>query len=304
MTAADVIARYRRYGWSATTGEWGMIQEQTRRSFHDALDAGDEQAVGAMLASLFQKPPALGLLSFDHRDDDDETNARLARYMDTNLRLWGGWDVSILRAPDAGAPVCVAVNGIPVMFDTPRHDHYARQIVQLLPEGGTVLEIGGGYGGMALQLQRRSRDIRVVLVDLPETLYLAWYWLDAAGVLVSWHDTNPHASVVLLPWTDLAEWTGKTDLVFASHSLSEMDAATCAAYVAWIETRKPRWFYHDNATHMVRATGDGESTTSELYPETLANQLIPRGYRKRGERRMDWPLTGNRYCEFLYEVAA
>lgn len=295
MTAADVIARYRRYGWSQPEGEWGAIQEHTRRDFRAALENGDEPLVDAFLRTMFQGPLCMGLVTFDWRrlpQDNKAFKGGIARA----LQIWGGEDVRILDAPRVGAPACMDMDGTLIMYDTPRHDHYARRIVSLEPK--TVLEIGGGYGGTALQILRRAPDTRIVLVDLPETLYAAWYWLSNAGIKVDWFDGNGDAQVILAPpWEPQLHCT--PDVVFAAHSLSEMPSGVCADYMALItDLWRPRYFYHDGASQLPPSDGR-EPATADLYPETM--NVVPAGYRLVTTDKLDWPGTGNRYTEYLYE---
>ena len=214
--------------------------------------------------------------------------------------------VDRMEAPAMGQPIALTVGTasgrmVYVMLDTPRFDHYAERIVEVVPHGGTVLEIGGGYGGTALQLLRHDPTLRVVMVDIPETLYLAAYFLSEAGVPVAWWDDAPearsHAGVVLLPAQELAQCAPRPDLVFSAHTLSGLDRATGAGYLAWLAASGARYFYHDDVTETVTGVW-----MTDTFPEVLASDLVPVGYREVWRERTPWMAIVDRFCEFFYEV--
>ena len=291
--ATAIIERYKRYGWSTPPGEWGQTQLLFRKDFHDILERGDVAALDLMLENMFQTEACLGLVSITSTDVDTFLTA-----VTDSVQLWMQWtdggnaDLPRLAAPSAGNPSVMNVDGTLVMMDTPRHDHYARQIVSLLPDGGTVFEIGGGYGGMALQILRTDPSVQVVICDIPETLYLAWYWLHTIGVDVAWYDEGPDADVVLLPAQELGAWDRTPDLVFAAHSLSEFTPSVTERYMEWIRKVKPRYFYHDNALVPV----------DFAFPEVLCSEMVPGPpYREVYRAWAPWPNTQWRYWEFMYE---
>ena len=311
MNAQSIIERYKRYGWSTPPGEWGAIQSSARAPLREAIEDGEE-TLDRALAVMFQLPICNGLSTFDSRHGDWPNKVDLFRDdVAMNLRTWMCStdatlaDLERLLAPEAGSPFVCEVEGVRIMYDTARHDHYAQKIVKLLPDGGTVLEIGGGYGGMALQLLRSSDNIQVVLCDLPETLYLAWYWLtNATERSVAWYDDDPDADVVLLPAQELEAWTRTPDLVFAAHSLSEFTLPVVKHYVGWIHRVRPRYFYHDSAHsgHMQAPAVAGSANSCDQWPEVMVADINPSPpyhevYRAQGL----WRGTGLRYWEFLYE---
>lgn len=294
-SVSDIRERYQRYGWSLPPGEWGHIQNGPRRELHTALDAGDTTALDEIFGSMFTHHVCVGLVSAGC----DISREKLTDWFRANIQLWSLYsdstDLSILDAPDIGNPTLAYVDGSSVMPDTPRHDHYAQRILALKPK--TVLELGGGFGGLALQIMRRSDDTRVIICDLPETLYLAWYWLSrATDRTVGWYGEGD-ADITLLPAQNIDTLEGKIDVVFSSHSLSEMDAATVARYIGFVEARA-RYFYHDNAHKRLNASG---AYASEAFPEVLATSMVPKGFREVYRAPTSWAGSGERYWEFLYE---
>ena len=298
----EILRRHRLYGVPATVGEWADIGKISRADYHAVLDSGETDTLATLFNTMFGRPMIAGLVGFGLADLAEPVGYdRIGRDMRENLTLWRGFTdgdgAEHLSNTDAGSPLRFIVGPHSMLYDTPRHDHYAHRILQVAGSGVRVLEIGGGYGGMANQLLRRSPAARTVLVDLPTTLYMAAWWLTMEGQRVGWYDTDPDAPVVLLPAHALGEWDHSADLVFSAHSLGEMDAATVGRYMGWLRARRVPWFYHDNAhLHDLPAPGP----TAGMFPELTALDYRPDGYDEVYRAPALWANTGNRYFEFLY----
>ena len=277
----QIIDKHRRYGWTEQGGEWGHIQDDVRLAYREILDSGDTNALGELLGRMFRDDMCSGLVSFDHREAETDGWSDLFKQdMVRNIWLWqlhtGGGDPSRLEHQRTGKPLLGDVGGVLVQYDTPRHDHYATRLSALLPHGGTVVEIGGGYGGTALQLLKMRPDVRYTIIDIPETLYLAWYWLDAAGVDVGWWDDPKHVpDVTLVPTGDMVAVL-EPDVVFSAHALCEMPADVVSGYMRRIRKMAPTHFYHDSAHDRGIAWHSGyEGSTAEAFPEIQAPELNP-----------------------------
>lgn len=326
---ASIVERYRRYGWTPCEGEWGALQDGYRASFHAALDdadrTNDPTLLDDFLSTMFRSYAVVGLVSINPTSDTvDHIRTRTVWATALWAKRTGGAKIApLLSAPTIGAPITVKVGEVPIMIDQPRHDAYAAQIVRLLRDVPMadrrdprllVVEIGGGYGGLALQLLRRTNAVRVAIIDLPETLYMAGYWLNEVlreardRRRVAWWDNHtdvdPSADVVLVPAQEREAWTATLTtldaspvLVCSMHALCEMPSDVGADYLAWLGRSGARWFYHDDAVSTARAE----------WAETLAGTLaaqIPPDYREIWRDRTPWTGLGDRYGEFLYERQA
>lgn len=300
---ASTLERHRRYGWSAPEGEWGAIQAEDRSELKMVLDAQDADETRSVLATMFQGPLAYGLVSID-----GTTVPQLHNMVMWRLALWakvvGGPDIDILAASPAGSPLTVPVTSatgenVLLTVDTPRFDCYAHRIAHALKASGTVFEIGCGYGGTALQLTRRAPAVRVVLCDIPETLYLAGYFLAESGVAVQWwDDATSDASVILLPAHELAHWTEPVDLVFSAHSLSGMGPVALEAYLQWLPHSGAKYFYHDDSTKNVPGVwlADRFAEITDIVP--------PSCFVLKWKDATPWTGLTDRFCECFYERAA
>jgi hypothetical protein len=156
---------------------------------------------------------------------------------------------------------------------------YRQRVFDQLPTSRRlhVLEIGGGYGGMAHQLGKILDNASYVIVDLPETLvfsasYLSLHNPDKKIYLYS-KDTFQQAlreldsfDFVLLPNFVLKQLLPVAfDLVINIASLQEMRRAQAEEYLDFIK-KSGAVFYSDNQDHQPR--------NAELG--TLYDLLVPR----------------------------
>lgn len=316
-----IIERYRWYGWTLPeTGEWRHINGKTRQFLREALERGDHACIEHQLRTLFRQPLSAGLASSawscmmpqrvppacwaEHVPPIRQKEDRAWLYEHEKevakntvwWRLYTDAPIDCLAAPDVGEPITADIGGVPVMADTPRHDHYADVLARLIPEGGTLLIIGGGYGGTARQMLLRRPDVHVVLTDLPETLYIAWYWLALSGHSVGWYDDTHHHDIVLVRHD--TKWPS-ADAVLAAHCLPEMPERVVAEYMAAIRSNGARYFMHDS-THVQIELHPTMACAN--FPEQVSATMHPGApYVEVYRAPTPWEHTGGRYWEFLYE---
>ena len=114
----------------------------------------------------------------------------------------------------------------------------------------SIIEIGGGYGGLArLWMLNKSIKIkRYVIADLPESLFYSEVCLrDEFGDDVGyWDGTDPGTRIVLLPVNRLDEYKRLSDLVINVGSMQEMNDHWVTFYMRWLDIYQPRFFYSLN----------------------------------------------------------
>lgn len=281
---------------SDADGEWKWIHQNRKSKFISALETGKDLA--RMLRNLFATDAAYGIISANISQSHDDIKNRLLLDIDTWREFTENNDLSFLEAPDIGRPFGVRIAGTTIFPDTPRHDYYAIKIHKMLEGGGRVLEIGGGYGGLSLQLQRRG-DMQYVNCDLPESLCVSYYFLRrATGKKIAWAiDTYPEADIIFVPSYRRDLIKQSFDLVFNSISLSEMSRETANDYTGRIMADwKPNYFFHINSNFLL-------FPDSERHQEILARSfpintaLYSEVYRS----ITPWQGGGGRSREFLYK---
>ena len=199
-----------------------------------------------------------------------------------------GGDIADIRHPMIGNPAGIPVNGSVLPIETLRHAYNACSIAALLedvPEP-VITEIGGGFGGQALQTIDRLEKVgnpasKYLDFDIPEVLFVASYFLltslpERRFRLFGEGEISPNAKgdfdIGLFPHFTIAELSDlSVDLAFNSHSFSEMDAPTSNEYLRILDRICARYLLHIN--HEVRLTVDQpDGSRSE---NNIGSELVP-----------------------------
>lgn len=272
-------------------GAWRWTRENKNNEYMSALASDNPAQLAKILCNMFQSDAIFGLANLDTQMAESD----FLRDIDTWREFTEQSDLSCLVIPEIGNPSHFYLDGSRILHDTPRFNYYAWRIHDMNPQ--SILEIGGGYGGLALQLLR-DKQIRYVDIDLPETLYLAYYFLSKAGFDVKWALENiPEADVVFVPADRKHLVKESFDVVFNSYSLSEMGKASSDEYLNLINTVwQPRHFFHENANFLLYPN-------SERHIEILARNFpIDKSmYKKVYQAVSPWQGSGGRGREFLYQ---
>lgn len=212
------------------------------------------------------------------------------RYRDLLRDVRPQWeDVS---SPIVGNPVGVWIRNDLVQIETLRHAHHATVILGLLQgqSNARIVEIGGGLGGQAYQcVTLGARHLaRHTIIDLPEVACLSAYCLlaalgeDRVRLFGEESPTGPKPHVDVLPhWSISALGDLSTELVYNSHSFSEMDSNSATFYLREVERIATRFFFHINheTRYRYRVAGGGYSLNrigSEMAPQPQSFDLIGR----------------------------
>jgi len=110
-----------------------------------------------------------------------------------------------------------------------------------------IVEIGAGYGNLALKIKRIYKNVKYVIVDLPEVLLIQHYYLskhdpDYKIVNLINPDEFLHDNVgdydcdfLLIPFHEYSKISFSMELVINNRSLGEMPKEMLKEYVDWIE---------------------------------------------------------------------
>jgi hypothetical protein len=178
----------------------------------------------------------------------------------------------------------------------------------LLEASPRILEIGGGYGGMALRLYRHAPNLlHYVDIDLADTLYIAYAFLAPrmpAGAVVLGYD--PQAAISLVPEHAIPGME-PYDLVVNFRSFGEMDRDTVARYFRLIEGWAPPYVFHENASYINERDSSPQALAviladqaSKPHKEFLMQDYPPlNGYQLRSWEQSPWE-AGSRYMRAGY----
>ena len=169
-----------------------------------------------------------------------------------------------LTYPLVGNPAGLYYDGQIIPIATIRYHYYAMEILSLLRDvdNPVVCDIGSGSGGQCYKILSNSvRDITCILLDIPEVLVIASYFLIAAlpekRILLYGEGGRDHLDsgkleqydIILMPNFMLPELASESvDLFFNACSFSEMDSETVREYIRQIERICTKYFMHINHT--------------------------------------------------------
>lgn len=238
------------------SNEWLHIYERILGPVMHALESEDLPALNAMYSNFFRDACSQGLagLPLDTQKKLFLPNPAkkhrdvllvdlLHRYDLWQKRTENKYAIADLVSPPIGNPYGHLFQGTFVRAGSDYHHYYAQAINALLPAGkrGVVLELGGGFGGMAYFLVRDNPDATYIDFDLPEALALASYYLLKAfpDLPVSLYgeaefnaETIANSRIVMMPSFEILKLAPKSvDVAFNSYSLAEMSASTIDEYI-------------------------------------------------------------------------
>ncbi len=181
------------------------------------------------------------------------------------LELWKitigqSCDIKSLDSPIIGNPYGYYVNDAFIKTGSDYLHYYATMISRMIrgDEQKTVLELGGGYGGMAYYLIRDNPDITYLDFDLPENLALTTFYLlstfpekkialygevDLTSINVKQYD------IILMPNFEISQIKNDSvDLIFNSYSLAEMSREAIENYIIHFNRIAKKFIFHVNHT--------------------------------------------------------
>ena len=203
-------------------------------------------------------------------------------------------------APEVGAPYGLAIDEHLITLEAPDQIYGAMRLDRALhthlprdrQRHSTIVEIGGGYGGMCYWFMRMRSEIeRYTIVDLPIMSVLQGYFLakTLGPTTVSLLGERP-AKVTLLPNSRLAEVDTPFDALVNKDSMPEMPYETMVDYLEWGRSNCDGIFYSYNQ----EAAADFLGKTQSLVPKAV-EQI---GGFSRIRRDASWVRRG--YAEEIY----
>lgn len=251
--------------------EWLPIYEQYMGESITALSRRDGAALTEIYSNFFRHPVSTGLhgMHFDmvknymtkENPPSQKQIESYARFCMLNARNFylscPSTPVEQLYRPAVGNPYGYTLDTVEVFPNAEYHYTFAEKIRLLLRniEKPTILELGGGYGGMAYYCLRDIANLRFISVDLPENAVLQAYYLKSQF---------PHKNIklygecpidgdydaLIMPTYGIEELKSNScDLAFNSYSLAEMSKEAMENYVKIICHATSQYIYHLNHAH-------------------------------------------------------
>lgn len=153
------------------------------------------------------------------------------------------------------------------------------------PENGTakILEIGGGYGGLARVLRTYHQNASYVICDLEETLVFSAIYLsvnfgrDKVHLVEKGADVTfepGHFYIVAQSVLETVAFADKFDLVINQESMQEMTPATVSRYLDFIKVKARRFYTCNIDQHPdCQNTGDLVSSLNGQFEQAFGRPV-------------------------------
>ena len=234
---------------------WRQIRLASLGPVMKALESRDIASLRRMYGNFFRDASSTGLIGvpysltkayFDGQIKDIHRRFFLgdALYgIDYWKALTGDrFPLHVLAGPKIGNPFGIMVGGTLVRTGAVYQHYSAHRIAGYLHSAkATVVEFGGGFGGMAYYLLRDQTGVKYVDFDAPESLALTSYYLlksfphlnfllyGEGGVTA---EALAHADVVLMPLFEMTTLDTKSvEVVFSSHAMSDISQEAMSTYL-------------------------------------------------------------------------
>ena len=238
--------------------------------------------------------------------------AQLVAWIELNQHKKKPINFNKLNFPMVGNPWGFKINDIMVIEPSMEYEFYAEYILNLIAgiKNPKVLEIGGGFGGLAYYLKSKNKKINYYATDLPENLILQKYFLSSCfkrwekiklcqspeDVVIGDFD-GENGCVKLLPNYLIDSIPDNYfDLIINFRSFSEMPRITSDKYIKEASRLSKYLIYHENLYTKRRGVLHGIS--SEDFAEID-------GFKRKYKRFSVWPRYGRNSAypcaEYLYE---
>ena len=249
--------------------DWKRILDTEWRDYRKDIEERDIGSLAKKLRNFFRNEALSGFWGdtnmfatfVSQKDPGRSARASLMfKQYSTWRELFPNVGLEALGAPSIGNPWGYSIDGTLLYEPVFEYHYHASYINSLIGEieTPTVLEIGGGFGGLAYHLLRRNRSIKYIGLDLPENALLQAYYLLSAfpdlRVLTFGPDmpaitreTLAEYDAIILPNFCLPEIENALcDVVVNIRSFGEMSIDTLREYFAQIERISPLWIFHEN----------------------------------------------------------
>ncbi|OGR33841.1 MAG: hypothetical protein A2091_02565 [Desulfuromonadales bacterium GWD2_61_12] len=271
--------------------EWLPIYESCMGEIINTLSNGDLPGLQKIYGNFWRDQCSSGLIGFGHdanqkyfgkniseKDKKTFLADTIHRYNLWMRQLAGQYTASDLAGPDIGNPFGYELDGIFVRSGSDYLHYYSVAIARYLKDvcrHKIVMEVGGGFGGMAYYLLRDNLDITYVDFDLPENMALTAYYLMTAftdkKILLYGEaslvdvNLNDYAAVIMPNFEIQNMHKLSSDIAFNSYSLAEMSKETIEKYIIEIQRISRKYFLHVNHTRNCVVSADDFGVNAKLF---------------------------------------
>ena len=291
--------------------EWTWINKNKRSIFINSLINKDFRKTSELLANFFKNETSYGVISWDFSKLKNSKN--FISSITKDYLIWSEFvkvkksDEKYLNTKNKfGNFYGLNVNKNKIMIDTPRHDYYAKKILDIFDDikkkNRILVEIGGGYGGLCFQLLKRNFNDVYINIDILETLLINYYFLRKytkrniiicdLTIIYNFNSKNLYLGTS----NYFKNLNKKIDLVFNSNSFSEMSKNDIWNYFKLINKYQSKYIYHQNSNILL-------FPNSIRHIEILSKDfpIDKNKYKLQHHNLSLWGSGSGRYREYLYK---
>ncbi len=294
--------------------EWTWINKNKRSIFINSLINKDFKKTSELLANFFKNNTSYGVISSTWSKLNNSKNKK--DFISSIMKDYFTWseftkvkksDEKYLNTKNKfGNFYGLTVNKNQIMIDTPRHDYYAKKILNIFEDikkkNRILVEIGGGYGGLCFQLLKRNFNDVYINIDILETLLINYYFLRKYTkrniIICDLTNINNFNSKNLYLGTSnyFKNLNKEIDLVFNSNSFSEMSKNDVINYFKLINKYQPKYIYHQNSNVLL-------FPNSIRHIEILAKDfpIDKNKYKLQHHNLSLWSPGSGRFREYFYK---
>jgi len=273
------------------SNEWVPIYNHQLGEVMRALQSEDVVALGSIYENFWRNSCSAGLigLSLDMQKYFFSGSIKKLHkkiFLFDTLHRFNLWksllgnthDVKALESPSIGNPFGYFLDGHFIKAGSDYLHYYATLIERLTRRTGgrrVVVELGGGFGGMAYYLARDNDNLTYLDFDLPENMALTAYYLlkafpEKKTVLYGESDLSTDCinsnDIILMPNFELPKLPDNSaDLIFNSYSLAEMSAEAIRNYIAEFTRIARQYLLHVNHTKQCLVGADEFGINPEWF---------------------------------------
>jgi hypothetical protein len=297
-----------KFGMPDAEGEWNWINENHRREFLESIYSRNWTLLHYLLMDPLNAKVAYGIMTpIDSLNENilfnNDFNADLSLF----TKLYGEKSLEVLEHSEClKHPWSGQTDAYLTYPDSPRHAHFAYQILEIAPPAMIGVEIGGGYGGMIYFLKKFGFKEKIVDCDLLEALLIAYVFLSFNKIRVELCFTREHlleafggdAEVILIipSLFKVLQELGDVGFTFNSRSLSEMSETQSSEYLETLNTKiSSRYIISENAEELLfpNSIRHIEKVQDELATHLSDYKLIEK-------KRTNFMGGANRYTTRVY----
>jgi len=299
---------------NVTSSEWTWINKKKRYHFINFLKKKDYSSISKILVNLFHDQLSYGIISSNANQLLNKKNK--IKFASSIIKDYSTWlefvkeknnDLKYLHTKgNIGNFYGLNISNSIIMPDTPRHDYFAKKLIDIfqnsIKKKSLLVEIGGGYGGLLLQLLKRNFNQIYLNVDILETLLLNYYllkkFLKRKIIFCDIHKPKKFSknNIYICTKNYLKTINTNIGVVFNCNSFSEMSLNDINYYFKIIHKKQTNYILHQNSNVLLYPK-------SKMHIENLASNfpINKKIYKLIYQCVSPWSSGSGRYREYLYK---